>query len=569
MSGTTTTAVGSIYLLFPDKPGYYAVSEIYDPDITAVAGSKLIVPQPLSLIGGDADDANVLYLVQSVDASTYKCTLIPIYTKYTNDGYGLSSIVSYGNTIVRAYQDTRTVPYQLSFDRLVFIGEASTYQVIRYPDDSSRATVISRYYDQTGTYTGPMVPMRQVDSEENQWYCPSCSCSVLLDTDEMLEVRVYNETGALIQSASVFAKPADIVNTALTYRPKIVDLQISASQMLSNNAGCYLYEKQSLSDLDITGVLVYSDGSTRPITIDGSQTFLLGAEDFVAGYAGQRQNLLLRYNLTYNETATGASTTTLSVTDGSISKYFPVTIISTTTAVPIKISVIPRWNAGTNLYTLRYFYYSTAHNRSIDVTDHVSIVTGSFDGSNYTQYQSFGISIDMNLVDPSTYPSSSIYVQSYAIRLQPAAALQRYLITDAQSSPYVYGADSSSSRRPILYFDSSRSQYFISTTLFQNLQALLESFYYAANPPVNNNVSSQIPVPTHFLVRDPYNGTMLMASPQALANYGAAFSLITTASSTYVGTNLVVEFLQQTADGTNLILYGVPVDVYAGTYVGS
>lgn len=566
-STTTTVSSGNVYLLFPSLPDYYDIDQIYDPDNTYPDGTKLIVPPIKSLISGDGTEDNVLYLVTARDANN-KSTLQQIYTPDNSDGFGVSSVISYGNTLFRAYYDTRSNPYTFSVDRVVFYGGApSTYTVTRYPNDSSKETVISLYYDETGTYAGNSVPMLRLESNQNIWYCKTCNINIIPDDNEELLIKVYSETGALVATCTVYAKAADIINTALNYRPKIADLIVKGTQTLSTG-GFYLYEKQQLGDLGIYGQLVYSDGTTRDITVDNAQTILFGGDDFRAAYSNQQQNMMLRYNLSYNETV-GTTSTDVTATTSSISRIFPVTVIANELAAPIKLSVIPTWSALLNAYYLEYYYYSTNHNRAVRVTPYVTIGSGTFVGNYYIDWQSFAVVVDMNSVDPSVYPGSTNYSQNVAVKLQPTAALVRYLVSDSTSSPYVYGADSATSRRPIIYFDSAISKYFISSTLFGNTNAVLKSFYYNANPPYDTNTETAVPVPTHFTFRNAVTGAQILAAPIALDNYADSFSLINGTNGDYVGGTLIVEFLQIADDNTALILYGVPVDVGTATYIGS
>lgn len=564
-TGSVQTSTGTVYLLFPDKPDYYVYSAIYDPTQTYPAGSKLTVPPVGSLIAGDATEDNVLYRVRGV-AGDYTLTLEPIYTKLSNDGYGQSSVISYGNTMFRAYYDTRTQPYTLSIDRVVFYGGLpSVYTIVRYPGTNNEK-VVSLNYDESGKYMGAQVPMLRLEQNQNSWYCKPCNIDFIPADDEELLVKVFNDAGSLIATCTVFAKKGDIVNLSLQYRPKILDLKMDSTQQLTDGTGCYIYEKQSFDDLNITGILLFDDNTTRKVIVDYKSLYLIGQEDFVSAYAGQRQKLMLKYFLSDNETIDGNASKNVTVVERMLSKEFDIKVIPNELAVPIKLSVFPVWNVTLGAYQLEYFYYSTDHTKSVNVTTFMSVKTGKFDGSFFTDYQVFTAGLDMNLVDPINYPNSTTYVQSFAIKLQPPAALERYIIKDAMSSPYVYGADSSSSRRPILYYDPAIQKYFIPSTVFMNDTAVTESFYYNNNPPYDATTESKAPTPTHFIIRDPISGAMLTALPIPIDNYAAAFSLVT--ANTYTGGTLVVEFVQQMNEGYNLILFGSPVDVYAGTYNG-
>ena len=302
--------------------------------------------------------------------------------------------------------------------------------------------------------------------------------------------------------------------------------------------------------------------------MDNVQTFLFGQNDFVASYSGLKQPMLMKYNLSPNQTVSANPAPGTEVTTSSISVPFTVTVVANQLAAPIKLSVIPQWNLGTSSYELQFYYYSTDHNRATNVTNFVTIPNGVFTGNNFTTWQSFSFTIDMNNVDPVNYPSFAPYTQNVALKFQPPAALVRYLIADSLSSSVIYGADSSACRRPVLYCDTSTNQYFLSSLLFQNSAAILQAFYYNASPPYNTNTETTPPVPTHFTIRNPNTGGLILTSPIPLTNYTSAFSLVNGSDGYYVGGTVIVEFLQISGDSSTYILYGVPVDVHEATYIG-
>lgn len=569
MSGSITpsTTAAPVAPLITKAIGFYRKIDLYDPDNPPASANDTnrIVPVPESVV----IDGNVLYTVESVDPTTFKSTLVPIILSDETDGYGLASVISYGNDIFRAYYDVRTQPYRMTIDRrlIVFGGAPSFYQLIRYPDTDNEL-VISRYYSTTGVYTSNQIPMLPIPGETNTWWCQPCQVIDLPSDNEELTLRVYNETGALIASVKLFAKQSSVVNDTFLYQPKIVDLQISSPQMLADGS-CYLYEKQSPDSLEITGVLVYNDGTKRSIMVDNAQTFIYGIDDLLASYAGLRQNVLLKYFLAYNEVLdVSASNTDVQVTDASISREVTVKIIPNKLSTPVKVSVIPEWNSATSTYMLRYYLYSTDHSSAHDVTAYTSITSGSYDGGNFMGTQSFTFSLDLNNVDATKWPQSTTYAQTCAIKLLPFSVLEKYTLRDSVSSPYIYGQDNSSSRRPLIAFDSTIGQYFIPSSIFLTKESVIQSFYTNANPPFNSDIETSPPTPTHFLVRDAFSGVMLTAQLIPLDNYTEAFNLTNGASGNFTKVTVVVEFVQVLATGTN-ILYGVPVDVTTGTYIGT
>ena len=250
---TPSVSVGNVYLLFPSMPSYYTYDQIYFPNQTYPTGTKLIVPPVGSAISGNGTSPNVLSIVTALDSTTYAPTLTPFYMPTNQDGFGMSSIINYGNILFRAYYDIRTSPYTLYIDsKLIFLGgEPSTYTLTRYPS-TSNATVVSLYYNENGVFSGNSVPMVQTTSSTNEWYCQTCNIDFIPQQDEELLITVYNETGAEVATCSVFCTPANVINTALNYKPKIQNLTVKGTQPLSTG-GFYLYEQQTFSDLALYG----------------------------------------------------------------------------------------------------------------------------------------------------------------------------------------------------------------------------------------------------------------------------------------------------------------------------
>ena len=137
-------------------------------------------------------------------------------------------------------------------------------------------------------------------------------------------------------------------------------------------------------------------------------------------------------------------------------------------------------------------------------------------------------------------------------------------VLDNNNTSIVYGTDSSLSRRPVIHYDVTRNQYFIPTSIFQNQEAFIESFYRKARPFFDTRTETQAPTPTHFVIRDTTTGQQLIAHPIEVEEYGTAWSTVATAPNLN-GAVVLVEFLLE-VNNNFMILYGVPVDVRIGVF---
>jgi len=428
---------------------------------------------------------------------------------------------------------------------------------VRYPN-TTQAVVISKHYGVSGNYIDQSPPMQAVTGVDNTWSFQACKTDQTLTDNEELLLQVYNSENALIASISVHAKLQSVAAAASGYRPKITAISIVGNQVLGQTS-FFVYMRQSIDSLFLRAQLTYDDGTTQTVPIDNTQCFLYGTEDFVASYPGLVQQLLVKYYL-----SPGELTDQVDPLSGFISAEVTVTVLPHPSQLAGKISVIPLWDTGSSSYKLRYFYYTLDRKASVDITNFVTISSGTFVGTTYGQAQIVTLRVDLNQVDPVSYTTSTIYTQGVVIILQPVAALVRYLLRDSLSSTYVYGQDSSVSRRPVLYYDATLNQYFVPAAVFGSLAAFLLSFYTNANPPFDINQETSAPQPTHFLLRDPTSGAMIVPAMIPIANYASAFNVIGSAGS-YVKGTVIVEFVQQVGN-SNLILWGSPCDVYAGTF---
>lgn len=567
-----STNTADITLFTPKNPSLFTIDQIYVPGVAPTVNSSgntvgNIIPVVGSLVI-DVINNNTLYVVDAVDPNTHASTLNPAQIDVTNLTLSetLVSVISYGNDIFRIYYDTRTTPLTVTPDRriVIFGTDIVNYQIVKNPGPTQ--TIISQNYDSAGAYTGPLVPMAPITNAAGTAvvgasYCTPCYINTTIADGEELFIQVFNSQGAMVATVSAFAKLSVIINELDYVVPTISGVTITSTQTRGNNE-IYIFQNQDVSSLGIQIVLTFTDGHQTIVPIDNTQCFLYGLADFVPSYPGLQQNILVKYFLSSDQTATNAL---LSQGRNFITAEASLVVITNQLATGVKIATIPRWNNSTNQYDLFFYLYSIARNTMLNVTGLVTINQSTpYSGVLYGVAQNLTLDLDMSLADPTTYPTSTLYQQTLVITLQPIAALTRYILADATNASVVYGADSSLNRRPIIDFSTSAQQYSIST-IFANQAAFLQSFYTDANPPYDTSTETAPPIPTHFQLRDPASGLAITPAPIPIANYNAPFSITGTGlQSRYTGTGavVIVEFLSVINSTTTLLLIGVPVDVY-------
>jgi hypothetical protein len=554
-------------LLRSMMPGIYQRNMIYDPTWNdpsyALYKQSKIVPAEGSLVR-DTDQTPLW--VSAIDPVTF----IPTYTTaaVSSDNFNVTSLLNMGNTTMRLYADYRALPYPVTPDnKAVFLGKTPRfYTLVRYPN-TDRETVVSQYFDTDGKLTSNFIPVKAQDSDNNSWYLPRCHISVVLEENEEISVRIFSEDGSELYSALMFAKQSAVVNEDVIYSPTIVGMTVSGNQQLSDGT-FFVYEKQNFDSLGLTATIIYDNGTSEEVPVDGDKCILYGADDFISSFSGLKQTVTMKYFRSRDETiAPGLS----DVTGSMISKSVAVTVIPNTLGATSKIAAIPVYNSAQARYIIRYWMYFADDRGHLDVSPYATILAGQLetDASHFGVQQTYTVGVDMHLVDPARYRTSTIFQQNIVMQLNPPNTLVKWTLRDAGTSQYVFGQDNIQSRRPSIRYDETRKQYFVPSAVFGNVQAFIKSFYTQASPPYDPSLTLLPPQPTHFVIRDLLSGQMLEPALIPVDQYDKAFTIIGDTTGNYVGSVLIMEFVAVISGTKTNVLFGVTVDVTTGTYLGT
>ncbi|QHJ76789.1 MAG: hypothetical protein [Bacteriophage sp.] len=547
--------------VIPDKPGIFDIKELYDRDHPSNYARYL--PPVNSIVYGE--DSRLYRVIESdTEQLTYKLRLIVLPDDYELSGES-ALIINNENDKLCLFYDPRNIPFRVSVDsRFIVYGEApSFYRIVLNPYSIDDQKIISKYYDATGNYVSDRVPLTRIKPGINIWTLNPCFIDKQLKDDQEIEIQIFTEDGVLIRRAIVFAKKSIIVNDTQSRIPRIIDIKVKSTQQL-DNGDVYILERQSFNSLHIFVEITYEDGSIIECSVDNEKVFLYGSDDFVSSYAGLKQHMLIKYFLSENETS---SVPGYDLVENFINVDFDVVVINNQIDDIVKISVFPVWDVNQYGWLLYYRIYGVNDNFTMNVTPYVTITSGNYQINNFSGPQEFIIKLDLHEVDSDRYPVPSIYIQNVWINLFSNAADVKWLLSDASTSSKLYGQDKADDRRPSLFYDKDRNQYFIPSSIFTNKESVIKSYYYNNSPPYNNSVQTIASEPTHFGVRDPISGSMLTSAYISLDDYRNAFSFKNATLTSYGGTTLVIEFVN-IMNNITTILYASPVDCINGKYNG-
>lgn len=532
------------------KPDSYAITDIFDPDNPK---SGKYFPSLYSLI---IKEDGTLWYVVARDESTYRVTLAPV--PCSSDDTNKTQIITYGNDKFMLYVDERTDPHKLVVDaKLLFFGNNLTEYALYRTNSKGKEECISMYYDSTDRFISNRIPMITLSPDYISHKYPSnCHTTYDLTEGEPIILRVFNNLGNQAAEITIYVRFANILNDLSSHTNPIVKLDAECVQTRGDDF--YLYTRQEVEHLNIRPYLVFADGSKQYVDVDNQRCFISGLTDFIASYPGHSQPIVIKYFLSHRETATDVTT------NGStrfITCTKNITVLKNADEYQIKLSCIPLYNNSTGQWYLRFFAYDENRERCYDVTQYISyVVSFTFNGENtkWGVRQHVRVLYDLQELfnaDESVYGAQDFWITVW----DPYNRYVRYTIAESETASKVYGADGSIVRRPIIHKDTTRNSFFIPTSIFENLEAMLESFYLLANPPFDYRTEAEAPTPSHFVIRSVYSGKQLISTPIPVSEYDQEILLLASETLNEYDT-VLVEFLYN-FNGTYQILFGVPVDV--------
>ena len=556
----------SIYLFGRKNPDVFLKETIYDPDRDGkwYPNSPKMIPHPGSLALSQIGPSKFqVEMVHYVDEVTHKVTYADIgWVIDPTDDKDITRIVSYANDRYMLYYDDRTKPTKLWIDaKLPIMGNENILYRLVHTDDKGHKEVISLYIDSNDTIKGQNAPLVSVDGLVGVKLCTNChTLSKCVDGDTV-KLEIFNTLGAQTAEITLIVKRAGLINDLNMQNNPIVAFNATSAQMMGEDF--YLYQRQDPHHLGILPYIVYHDGTRENLDIDNQSCFIYGMDDLVPSFPGRRQKILIKVFLNRRQVSP------IAVEDEK-HRYLAVEkniiILPDTSTYGVKLSPVLVWNSAQFAYNFNLFLYSDRKDRSTDVTQFVSVK--NFDGGLFYTEQKVTFEIDLKNVFGNL--NSTIYRQIVYVRLYPHTDFMKYIFKESENAPVAYGVQSSNWNRPVIYYDNSIEKYFISTSIFPTKEDFLQVFYENSSPLVSEVDTLDPTLPTHFTIRNPYDGNVLISSPVPVEQYHQAWNVLTSLDTdVLVNDQVIVEFLQYN-NGVYSILYGAPVDVYVSKspYIG-
>lgn len=479
---------------------FWNLNEIYIGSV----GAKRYVPKVGDYVV-DTDTAT-FFKVTAIDPVTLLSSYVQININTTNTSLTENDILfgvgpgTQADTY-RVYVDTSVIPSILAVDvRLRVAGSMTSYcKIFKGADVSSSGKVISRVYDQNGTFLTQNIPLElaAIDSHSNYSIKVVSVAHTVedLSNDEIVTVVFYDDVGHVVSKRQLLIENTSFIRSINVSQKYISHISLSSPFMSTTDASLIELPINVLTvGLDLVGNVHYSDGSVLSMPVDGTKFKIFGLEQYLGTIVGQQVRLVLSYSLSTDETAYG----TVVGANRSLTQPYVLNSLAQNGAFAVKLFGYPVWGGDVAGYSLQWFLYSLDRNIVYNVTDYVKINTdvAAFQPKAYGYAQNLAVQINLRDVNGSF--RSYIHAQTITFVLIAGGGERttNWTVTYENNQTPLFGIGLHCNATLV-----SINHWNITVHSGIATQAeWLTRVYGATKPIIDRNKEVNPPVPTHFVI---------------------------------------------------------------------
>ncbi len=529
-------------------------SELY----SGTTGNKRYVPN-LNDYAVDIDN-NVWYKVTGINEVTF----IPEYTliKQANEDGNLSIadvLLGVGpgtpSDTYRVYLDKSVTPFTLAVDARLFVpgSDARTCKIYKGSDLTNEANVVSHVYDNANNFIGTTITLVNADANLNNVsitarVVPVAYTNEDMDDGEVVTAVFYNSTGSVVSKRQLLVENTAFIRNTDSGIKYITGISLKSPFMSTTNPDQIDYPiNVPLEGMFLTGIVEYSDGSTLELPVDGTKFQLFGFDNFVATIIGQKQSLIVKYNLSAEEICYTANAVSV---DRFITKTYNATIVKAEGAYTVKLFAYPHWIDGISGYEMRYFLYNLERNIHYNVTPYVRLANNSaeFKPLKFGTRQSITVAVNLQDVDPMYNYYRHVQTLDITLRAQGGDPETNWTMAFVADQDPQFGVDNH-----VRYEYVNQNLKRIDLTMgLVDRSIWLDRLYYDSLPLVNPYNESEPIVPDWFAVITESG----IRQEFALSHWSDVISISDTI---HIGSTLFIEFFKRTATADLLLgIAGIP-----------
>lgn len=529
------------------------ISEIYAPSNPASKGKY--VPNPDDAV---RDWTQGILRVVSVDYTNG----VSILQRWTEPAEPRATVEEdiligagpgYQSESYRCFYDSSVFPHTLTMDhRLHYYGTGvSSIKIFLGTDISEHGDVISAHYDASGNLLGDNIPVDEVAMFQNGVVIPGGAASSYnlavraarvghttrkLNDGDVVTVVSYSDGGQVASRAKLLIKTSKFIRQTDSSLKYVASIALETPFLLSSDPSVIEYpHNMPVDNLNLMGVVTYSDGQQLRMPVDGTKFSIAGLRNYIATIQGQTVDLMLSYQLSPHESAYLISPSP----NGRINVPYHARTKESDGAYSVKLFAYPVWMGALNGYRLEYFLYNLDRQQVYYVTNLVSNATNSaaFDPLLYGVKQRINVGVNMNEVDPLF--DSWRHAQAFEITLlRPGNASDgdnwTVGFTPGQNPAYGVGVRALTS-----FINVGNTQLNISCGA-ESLNDWLDKVYYPTQPLFDARSETGPLVPNFMVIA---SGNERIEVP--ISNWNSVIAL---ENEPAAGKPVYIEFLRKTAD---------------------
>lgn len=485
--------------------------------------------------------------VRHVDPVTHHSELEP-YQLLTANGNEEDFVLAQTIDSFCIYVNVSEVPYVCAVDtRLLFTGSNSAYlKIFRGDDISVNGQVISGMINGLGQITSENVPMENVilpgTTNISAKTPVQFHLTELVNDNEPLYAVTYSATGVVTSVTRLIVRHTTFIRTLDASKNIVVSIELVSSYLSpTDDRLLEIPSNMVLQSANLRGRVIYANGSSFVLPVDGVKFRLFGIESYVASTPGVSGDLILAYYLGNDEFGVGL---TGDANNRTKMEPYRIRTVEQSSVYAVKLFVAPYWDAPNSRYRLDYYLYSLDRQQFYSVTPFVENAVGHpvFDGTLFNVMQEVRVGIDLSDVAPSF--AYYRHVQTFNIMLAEPATnnMTNNYWSLFYSNLSVYGQNMFATR------DGSNNLRI--DCGFGSVSSWLDNIYFALEPMRSLANEITAPLPTH--VRLKLGTTLVRDIP-----ISDVVSPITGVSSSIVqGSTIQVEFYRNDNGNFMELAYG-------------
>jgi len=423
----------------------------------------------------------------------------------------LSGLSNYQPHIAhRAFYNDQVTPKTIMIDHRAYVygTDYTVCKLFKGYDTSVDGVVISQTYGSSGQVTGENVDLELLDPNNQAIKRPGViNTSHDLEDGDVVTLVAYSPTGGPGGSISFVVNKTSAIRPVDMVTKTIVDVVLVSSYLDPQDSNKIILPANiPLNGNNFAARLVYNDGSTADINIDGTKCRLVGIDNFNVGEAGSIAQAVLLYYPDSNEPFINGNNASLA----HMSRTYNVQANIVDSNYAYKVFLVPSWN-GT---TFDVDYYLANLDRNILIKIPSAEMTATKPNGDPLDYnpsgplQTLDISVNVDNLVPDNLNG---FVHTQTVKIQfgsmsgPTAGTP-WLIDYVGDNNNVYGNNfgyTFTDTGPTIQLEMTRGPADGPINSPADAQMWLDDQYNPLYPLYNPNTEPNAPDPSHVTIIGP------------------------------------------------------------------